>query len=201
MSNLFRIFPLAAVITIVAALFSGTPLRAEPESQQPDHYALRPNDLVEIRVFREDDLTSTLRISREGTITFPLIGAVRVGGLSAQAAGAKIRALLAKDYLVNPQVNLTVREYSKRRFTVLGEVQKPGAYEMPDHDSLGLLEAIGMAGGYTRIAEPARITLKRIVDGREKVIRVNAKKMAREGDSGTVEIKPGDVLTVGERLF
>jgi len=61
--------------------------------------------------------------------------------------------MLAKDYLVNPQVNLTVMEYSKRRFIVLGQVQRPGAYDMPDRDSVRLLQAIGMAGGYTRIVK------------------------------------------------
>ncbi len=195
------------IVTVVAA----QPLQAEPQRPQgapeptvrlrSSNYDLRPNDMIEIRVFQEDDLNSTVRISKDGTINFPLIGVVRVGGMSAQGAAATIRSLLAKDYLVNPQVSVTVRDYSKRRFTVLGEVQKPGAYELPDHDSIGLLEAIGMAGGYTRIAEPGKITLKRMINGAETVIKLNAKKMARDGDSRTVEIKPGDVVTVGERLF
>lgn len=164
-------------------------------------YDLHPNDLIEVKVFQEDDLQSTLRIGRDGTVNFPLIGAVRVGGKSAQDAAREIRELLAKNYLVNPQVSVTVKEYSKRRFTVLGEVQRPGAYDLPDHDSIGLLEAIGMAGGYTRIAEPAKITLKRVVNGHESILRINAKKMARDSGTGSIEIKPGDVLTVGERLF
>jgi len=126
---------------------------------------------------------------------------VRVGGKSAQEAARTIRELLAKSYLVNPQVSVTVKEYSKRRFTVLGEVQKPGAYELPDQDSIGLLEAIGMAGGYTRIAEPAKITLKRTVNGIETVIRLNAKSMAKDGETRSINIRPGDVITVGERLF
>lgn len=176
--------------------------RADPVmSRRVSNYNLRPHDMVEIRVFQEDDLNSTLRISKDGMVNFPLIGAVRLGGKSPQAAAATIRELLARDYLVNPQVSVTVREFFKSRFTILGEVQKPGAYELPDQDGIGLLEAIGMAGGYTRIAEPAKITLKRIVNGTESVVRLNAKKMAGDRGNVSIEIKPGDVITVGERLF
>jgi len=180
----------------------GVAALAEPgDTPRSSNYNLRPHDMIEVKVFQEDDLTSTLRISKDGSVNFPLIGVVRVGGRSPQMAAAAIRDLLARDYLVNPQVSVTVRDFSKQRFTVLGEVQKPGAYELPDHDSIGLLEAIGMAGGYTRIAEPAKITLKRVINGTESVIRLNAKKMARDEESASVEIKPGDVVTVGERLF
>lgn len=191
---------LALLISLTASLVLQA--RADPvASRRASNYNLRPHDMVEIRVFQEDDLNSTLRISRDGMVNFPLVGAVRLGGKSPQAAAATIRELLARDYLVNPQVSVTVREFFKLRFTILGEVQKPGAYELPDHDGIGLLEAIGMAGGYTRIAEPAKITLKRIVNGTESVVRLNAKKMARDRGSVSIEVKPGDVITVGERLF
>jgi polysaccharide export outer membrane protein len=170
---------------------------AEGES----NYNLAPNDLIEIRVFQEEDLHSKLRISKDGTITFPLIGVVNIGGKTPQDAAKVIRDLLQKDYLVNPQVSITVSEYTKRRFTVLGQVQKPGAYEMPDRDSLTLLQAIGMAGGYTRIANPSKITLKRIVHGQETIMKLNAKSMANEGASSTFEIQAGDVISVGESIF
>jgi len=189
---------LKLILMVAFAGSLGSTALAEPGS---GNYSLRPHDMIEVKVFQEDDLSSILRVSREGTVNFPLIGVVRVGGKSPQAAAAAIRDLLARDYLVNPQVSVTVRDFSKQRFTVLGEVQRPGAYELPDHDSIGLLEAIGMAGGYTRIAEPTKITLKRVVNGVESVIRLNARKMAQGNESASIEIKPGDVVTVGERLF
>ena len=165
------------------------------------NYILRPDDVIDIKVFQEDDLQSTLRVARDGTIVFPLIGAVPVGGMTVQAAGEQIRSRLANGYLVNPQVSVMVKEYAKRRFTVLGEVQKPGAYEFPDWGTLQLLEAIGYAGGYTRIAEPAWVTLKRVISGREVVYKLNAKRMARDQKSQVFEVRPGDVITVGERIF
>ena len=90
-------------------------------------YALSPNDLVLVKVYRHDDLETKLRVASDGTATFPLLGTVNLGGKTLEEASAHIRDLLSKDYLVNPQVTITMLEYSKRRFTVLGQVQKPGA--------------------------------------------------------------------------
>ena len=71
--------------------------------------------------------------------------------------------LYARDYLVNPKVNVTLVGYAKRRFTMLGQVNRPGSFEMPEGSPGGidLLEAVAMAGGYTRIAAPERITVRR----------------------------------------
>ena len=164
-------------------------------------YRLVPNDVVQIKVFQETDLDSILRVSQEGTVTFPLIGVVQIGGKSPQDAAGTIRQLLAKDYLVNPQVSLTVVEYAKRRFTVLGQVQRPGSYDLPDRELCTLIQAIGMAGGYTRIADPGRITLKRTVEGKESVLHLNAKAMAAGGEQSDFAVLPGDIISVGESIF
>jgi protein involved in polysaccharide export with SLBB domain len=162
-------------------------------------YILAPNDLVDIKVFQEDDLESKLRISRDGTITFPLIGQVRIGGRTPQQAARIIRDALARGYIINPQVTVNVLSFTKYRVTVLGQVQKPGSYDFPDREKLDLLEAIGLAGGYTRGANPSRVLVKR-VDGQERVFRVNAKAMA-SGRAPTFEVIPGDVITVSESRF
>ncbi len=137
-----------------------------PDAVDSTDYRLVTNDVIQIKVFQEADLDSVLRISKEGTITFPLIGVVQVGAKTPQDAALSIKAMLAKDYLVNPQVSVTVVEYAKQRFTVLGQVQRPGSYDLPDRDALTLIQAIGLAGGYTRIADPGRIILKRHWTGR-----------------------------------
>jgi protein involved in polysaccharide export with SLBB domain len=165
------------------------------------NYVLAAHDLIKLTVFQENDLETTVRVSKDGSVTFPLIGAVKVAGKTPQEAAKMVRDLLAKDYLVNPQVNLTVMEYSKRRFTVLGQVQRPGAFDMPDRDSVTLLQAIGMAGGYTRIADPAKITIRRNASGQDGLIKVNAKRMASGDSASDFTVVPGDVITVGESLF
>ena len=163
--------------------------------------AIGPNDVLEIKVFQEADLDSKQRVSREGVIVFPLVGSVKVGGKSPEEAARLIRDLLAKDYLVNPQVSVSISEYDKRRFTVLGQVQKPGTYDMPDREAVTLLQAIGLAGGYTRIADPAKVTVKRRTEDRESVLRVDAKSMANGRSAGVFDVLPGDVITVGESIF
>jgi polysaccharide export outer membrane protein len=92
-------------------------------------------------------------------------------------------------------------EQAKRLFTVLGQVQRPGTYRFPDREALNLIQVIGIAGGYTRLADPARITVKRQVEGRETVFRVDGKRMAREGGSEPFVVRAGDMITVSERLF
>ena len=164
------------------------------------NYRLSANDLVQIKVFQEEELDTTARISKDGTVQFPLVGSAKFGGKTVQEAAQALEATL-RDYLVRPQVTLRVMEYSKRRFTVLGQVMKPGAYEMPDDLSLNLLEAIGLAGGYTRIANPSKVTLKRRVNGVETIFKLNAKSMATEGESRRFEILPGDTILIGESIL
>ena len=166
----------------------------------PDH-ELAANDLIEIKVFQEADLDTTARISADGKISFPLIGEVAVAGKNAQQAARVIRDKLEARFLVNPQVTLAVLESAKRLFTVLGQVQRPGTYRFPDREVLNLIQVIGIAGGYSRIADASRITVKRRVDGRDSVFQLDAKKMAREQSTSPFDIRPGDMITVGERLF
>ena len=110
-------------------------------------YVLRHGDVVQVKVYQEEDLTSIARIGKEGTLVMPLLGSVKVGRNTLAEATVVIHDLLVKDYLVNPQVSLNVTEFAKRRFTVLGQVQKPGTYDMPPDDSVSLLQAIATAGG------------------------------------------------------
>ncbi len=165
-------------------------------------YLLAPQDVVEVKVFQEDDLLTDARITQEGTIKFPLIGSVRIAGRTEEAAAQAIAAELAKDYIINPQVTVKVTEYAQRRYTVLGQVGKPGTYAMPDRDSITLFEAVGNAGGFTRIANLGDIKLKRIVEGKDMLYKLSAKGgNASDRQSSTFEIKPGDIITVGESFF
>ncbi|HEX4086686.1 MAG TPA: polysaccharide biosynthesis/export family protein [Chthoniobacteraceae bacterium] len=174
---------------------------AEGAAASAQNYRLSPNDLVYIKVFQEDDLTSTLRIGQDGTIAFPLIGNVNVGGETADAAARTIRDLLDAKYLVNPQVSLTVIGYANRHITVLGQVQKPGDYNLREQDSVSLLQAIGLAGGFTRLANSSDIIVKRSADGEEKILHFNGKTMAQDTRTKPFTVMPGDIITVNERFL
>ncbi|MGC3990952.1 MAG: polysaccharide biosynthesis/export family protein [Chthoniobacteraceae bacterium] len=183
-----------ATATTVSPI-TGTTIATSP------NYVLSPNDLLDIKVHDEEDLRTIVRIPQDGLITFPLIGVIKVGGRSVSDATEYIRSRLQADYLVNPQVNLTITEYAKRHFTIIGQVQRPGAYDIPDEQQIDLLDAIAMAGGYTRIANASSISLKRKVDGKDVVYHLNANKMAKLKGQEIFKVQEGDTIVVAESIF
>jgi polysaccharide export outer membrane protein len=170
-------------------------------AQGVENYRLSPNDLLDFRVFQEPELDGVVRVAGDGTAIFPLVGPLPVAGRSIGEATQAVAAKLHDGYLVHPQVSITVRQYAKKLFTVLGEVQKPGSYDMQGLQEITLLQAVGMAGGYTKIANAGNVTIKRIEGGSEKVLKYNAKKMANSSDRSSIMIRPGDVISVGESMF
>ncbi len=164
-------------------------------------YILRANDELKITVFQEPDLETETRISKSGHIVFPLIGSIKLSGKSVDAAVKELTEKLNKDFIINPQVTITVLEYAKERVTVLGQVQQPGAIEIPDEGRLDVLGAIAMAGGYTKIADAGRITLRRTVGGKEKVYKINGKRLAKDKEAKAFYVLPNDIISVGESLF
>ncbi len=176
-------------------------VQAPVQMRPPKLYNLLPNDVVLLKVYQEDDLQTQVRVNKDGSVTLPLIGLAKIGGKTIDEATAMITAMLDDGYLVNPQVSLTIVEYGKRRFTVLGQVQRPGTYEMPSEDAVNLLQAVSMAGGYTRIGAPWKITLQRTVDGEQKIFKLDADAMSKEKNSKPFEIAPDDTITVGEKLI
>lgn len=192
---------LAIVLLGVSLAGAAEPAELQKPTGKSRSYALSPNDLVQVKVYQEPDLETKFRLAKDGTATFPLLGTINLGGKTLEEATTFIRDLLEKDYLVNPQVTLTVVEYAKRRFTVLGQVQKPGYYEIPNEETVTLLQAIGMAGGYTRLADSGRVTVKRKKESREVTYQLNARAMARDNDAHSFEILPDDIISASERLF
>jgi protein involved in polysaccharide export with SLBB domain len=189
----------------VMLLFCTLAIQAQDNAGTPSvksqTYVLAPNDVVQIKVYQEDDLETKARVAQDGTISFPLIGVVPIGGKTVEQAGGLIREKLDKDYLVNPQVTLIVVEYSKRRFTVLGQVQKPGSFEIPSEESVTLLEAIAMAGGYTRLADKARVKVTRITGDKTATVTVDTKRESNDAEMMSFQILPEDTVTVPERFF
>ena len=168
----------------------------------PAGYILSPNDQVAVEVFGEDDLRANGRLNPEGNLSMPLLGSVHLAGLSLTQAASKLTELYGRDYLVHPRVNVSLLSYAKRRFSILGQVGHPGNFEMPESSPGGidLLEAIAMAGGYTRIAAPERITVRRHNASGDQIFKVNAKKF-NKGNGGGFLVEPGDTITVGESIF
>lgn len=155
-------------------------------------------DSVSIQVFREDDLTTRGQLSPAGTINVPLIGAVRIAGLTTDQAARLIEGKLRDGYLVRPEVSVAITARVRKSVTVLGEVQKPGVFRLDPNRQLTLVEAIGMAGGMSRIANEKKIMLKR--RGQAKTIRIDLRGIT-SGESKDIPLLDGDIVTVPESLF
>jgi protein involved in polysaccharide export with SLBB domain len=184
------------------------PQQAPPSAVAPqapsstlDNYILSPNDIVLVKVFEDPDLDSQHRISQDGTINFPLIGVVQISGRTVTQAASTIRDRLLKGYLRNPQVRVNVIQYASRRITVLGQVQKPGSYVLPNEERVDLLQAIAMAGGFTRLADEGRVLVRRNVNGVDTILKVNAHAETKNSSSQLFEVQPDDRITVRERIF
>lgn len=167
----------------------------------PANYLLSANDLVQIKVFQEDDMNWTVRVTKDGSVILPLVGAIGVARKTPDDLAAAVRERLLDGWLVHPQVSVAVLEFSKRRFTILGQVEKAGQIDFPDNSSLNVLQAVGMAGGFTKNADPGRVYIKRTVGSKQLVLKIDARRMQRDARAEPFEILPGDTITVAETLF
>ena len=181
---------------------AGLGLSLNLKAQEDPNYKISPNDVLDLRRFQEPDLDAQVRVAGDGTAIFPLIGSVRLAGKSVSEAIALLRQRYQNGYLVNPQISLIVQNYAKVTFTILGQVQRPGAYDIVGDQQINLLEAVGMAGGYTRIADPGNITIHRKENGQDVVIRINGKHPNKAGLGSTnFVVRGGDIVNVGESIF
>ncbi len=163
-------------------------------------YVLVIGDVIELNVFREPELTTQATIARDGTVQLPLVREVALAGLTIRDARELLRGIYDKQFLVNPQVFMNVVKYAQRKFTIMGQVARPGSYELQGGERIDILEAIGLAGGFTRVADRGRVVIQRKENGSVSAIRANTKRMA-DGKEMPVEVQPGDVITVTESWF
>jgi protein involved in polysaccharide export with SLBB domain len=194
---------LSSVDAQTAVAPQAPPSAVVPQGQSSalDNYILSPNDIILVKVFEEPDLDSQHRVSQDGTINFPLVGVIQISGRTVAQAASTIRDRLLKGYLRNPQVRVNVIQYASRRITVLGQVQKPGSYVLPSEERVDLLQAIAMAGGFTRMADEGRVRVRRNVNGVETILKVNVHAETKNSSSELFEVQPDDKITVGERIF
>lgn len=171
-------------------------------SGQAEHI-LQPLDLIKLEVFQEPDMERQVRLSQECTVTLPLIDTVSLKGKTLQEAQEVIRALYDRDFLVNPQINLTLMESAKHDVKVLGQVDKAGAVDIPADRPLKLLDAIALAGGFTRLADRKHVTLTRAnPDGTTSTFEINADNILQSKNSSDPwELRESDVIFVPERIL
>ncbi len=160
-------------------------------------YVIQPRDTLRVTVWGHEDLDLSLTVTYDGEINFPLIGAVKVEGLTLEEARKRITELLARDYLVKPTVFVKV-ESTGESIYVLGMVQNPGRQDYVQ--GLTSLNACIKAGGFTRLAASGRTRILRTTDGKTRIIHVDLEDVAA-GKSEDVKLMPGDRIEVPERMF
>lgn len=201
MARITHILLCFILININPFIFAKTAEICEESSKKslPIDYIIGPGDVLEISVYEEEDLCKTVRVSDTGMITYPLLGRVDVKQLTTAQVEERLTNLLAKDYLVNPQVNVFVKEYSK--FYVFGEVKQVGAY--PLYGKLTVLEAITMAGGFTEVAAKDRVRIKRVIEnGKINIITVDVDEMTKKDvKKNDIIVYPNDIIIVPESFF
>lgn len=173
---------------------------SEPPADAPPPTAstLGAGDVIEVRVFQEPELSGVYQVGTQGDVTFPLCKSVEVGGLTANAAAEAIRSCLAAKYMRDPQVSVLVKEYNSKKIFVFGEVQKPGTF--PYQDGMSVVQAVTLAGGFTKTAAQNSTSVTRRVSGTEKKIRVSVQDIAL-GKVANFTLEPGDIVYVPESLF
>ncbi len=176
---------LAAVILFLAS----PPLFGQNQQE----HLIAPGDTVIVKVFQQPDLDTTAVVRKDGTIEIELAGNTNISGKNVSEAANVIEAAYRDGYLVNPRVTVALGAIVKKRFSIQGQVVKPGPYFFPDGEEVSLLQAIGYAGGPTRIARMAGVTVLR----KGTTIKVNAAKMAKEGGEPFF-LQPGDVVNIPE---
>jgi polysaccharide export outer membrane protein len=166
--------------------------------EQVQGYVISTGDVLEITVYGEEDLTKVIRVSADGIISYPLVGEVRVMGLTPSQLEDELTYILGEDYLVNPQVNVFVKEFSS--FSILGQVKNPGSY--PLKGRVTVLDAIALAGGFTKIAAPNKTKIIRVEDSQEKTIGVRVNDVIKKPDqSKNILLRPNDTIIVPESFF
>ena len=169
--------------------------------QKSSNYILQSGDLVEIKVFMESNMDRILRISSNGTVTYPLIGNIKIGGYSVSEAEEQIAEKL-KYYIKNPQVSMLIKEYSNKMVYVLGQVKKPSEISIPPEKTITVLEAITSVGGFTDIANTSKIKVLRMENGKQKSIDVDVNAITKQGKKSLdIDLLPGDVVFVPQSIF
>jgi polysaccharide export outer membrane protein len=191
------------VITLVSSLVGcSAPSREileEVNDSQRD-FLLGPEDVLDIVVWKNDDLSQKVVVVRpDGKISMPLIGEVMASGRTANQLASQI-AVRLKEYKDNPVVTVSVKEVNSYYVYVLGEVGKPGKFQLKSHATV--LQAVAIAGGFTVYAAKNKMQVIRHVqeeDGRTHEIRIPARYndlIAGTGAIGNFFLKAGDVVVV-----
>ena len=173
-------------------------------------YLMIPRDLVAISVYDEPDLAVEQRLDGQGTVRVPLLGNVRLAGLTVREGEKRLaEAFVENRFLVSPELTIHVMEYAPRLVSVLGEVNNPGPVQFPvETGAMDIVYVISLAGDFTGVAKTNAVKVRRTnANGEETRMTVDVTAMVGSGkereatEANFFLVYPDDVIFVPERLF
>lgn len=171
-----------------------TPADAVAAKAADDSYIIRPGDVLQVTVWKEEGMDREVIVLPDGTINFPLIGAVNLQEQTAEQAQAKIKERLSK-YIPEASVSVVIKANLGHTVSVLGQVAKPGEFVMSHH--MTVMQALSQAGGLTPYANEGRIKIIRQENGKEISIPFPYDDVANGDDlEKNIQLKAGDVVVV-----
>jgi polysaccharide export outer membrane protein len=173
------------------------PAAADPPAAGSGDYEVGPGDVLDIAVFGNDDLSRIPTVQTNGSISFPLLGEVQVAGLTVAEVQRKVTNLLAKDYLVNPQVEVKVKEYQSQFVSVVGEVNSPGRKAI--RGRMRLIDALLESGGF-KGSSSGEVLITRsdgaFDDGRRSItVRISSAATLQDQINLELALRNGDIIT------
>jgi polysaccharide biosynthesis/export protein len=177
-------------------------LLAQPHARAQE-YIIGPGDVLNIAVWGHPDLSRDYAVDPDGYAPFPLINRVKAGGLTTRQVAAVLVDLLGKDYLVNPQVIVTVKEYLSQKVTILGEMARPGVFYLTGPTSL--VDLLSRAGWLSRGAGKQILLVRDHPptgpggSGTTTIQRLNIDKIQAGNAAENVPIQAGDTVFVVSR--
>jgi len=159
-------------------------------------YIIGPEDILEITVWKNADLSKQVQVRPDGRISLPLLGDISAVGKTPVQLTEEISAGL-KGYLETPTISTMIKEAQSYQFYVLGEVNKPGKYPLKSKTTL--LQGITVAGGFTAVAAKNTIVIFRFTKDGEGQTKLKASyddMVVRDGSRQNIELKPGDQIVV-----
>jgi polysaccharide export outer membrane protein len=173
-------------------------------------YNIRATDKLRITIFQEDDLSTLCRVDAKGTVNLPLVGEIRVRGLTLSEAERTIEnAYRDGRFLRKPEVTVAVDDYAPREVSIQGQVKNPGRYPLPIESTMSVLDLVTKAGGFTDTALGTGVRITRILpDGSTRVITLDVESLIKgksnaktNGENNALLLEPDDIVYVPERII
>jgi len=189
-------WPISLTILLAASAALVPAADTQPPAGIPSHeaeYRLGPEDVIEVFVWKEPELSTTVTIRPDGRISLPLANELDASGKTAAELQTEITTRLSK-YVVQPVVNVMVKQVNSLKISVLGEVRRPDVYRIKNR--VTVLDAIAMAGGFTDLARPNKVIVLRHSTAGLQRIRINIKQLVDDDSSAPFFLQTLDTVYV-----